>query len=98
MVMPTLGPTLGGRYALDVLSETVWFVGAAYQEGTQFWTTRTRVEVPPGGTTLDLELRGPYPLPAPLTVSLTPARSSTWSWPTGRASLSLRGPCRSAVR
>jgi hypothetical protein len=60
---------LGGNYTLDVISRTVWFVGAAYQEGTSYWAAAARVEVPEGGATLDLELHGPHPLPAPVTVS-----------------------------
>jgi hypothetical protein len=60
---------LGSSYALDVISNTVWFVGAAYQEGTNYWAATARVEVPEGGATLDLELLGPHPLPAPVTVS-----------------------------
>jgi hypothetical protein len=59
---------LGGLYSLDVLSNTVWFVGAAYQEGNSYWAATARVEVPTGGATLDLVLHGPHPLPAPVTV------------------------------
>jgi hypothetical protein len=60
---------LGGSYSLDVISNTVWFVGAAYQDEASFWAAAARVNVPEGGATLDLELRGPHPLPAPVTVS-----------------------------
>lgn len=60
---------LGGSYTLDVISDTTWYVGAAYQNGLSYWAAVARVKVPEGGTTLDLELRGPYPLPGPVTVS-----------------------------
>ena len=60
---------LGGNYSLEVISNTVWHVGAAYQEGNQYWLARARVDVPPGGATEDLVLRGPFPLPGPVTVS-----------------------------
>jgi hypothetical protein len=60
---------LGGGYALDVISDTTWTVGAAYQSGSSYWWARTEVDVPAGGATQDLELRGPFPLPAPVTVS-----------------------------
>ena len=59
----------GGNYTLDVISRTVWFVGAAYQEGTSYWAAAAQVDVPEGGAALDLELHGPHPLPAPVTVS-----------------------------
>jgi len=66
---------LGGRYALDVISNTTWHVGAAFQTTSrdarlqQYWVARARVPVPEGGATQDLALRGPFPLPAPVTVS-----------------------------
>jgi len=60
---------LGGRYALDVLSNTTWHVGAAFQTTSQYWVARARVPVPAGSATRDLILRGPFPLPAPVTVS-----------------------------
>jgi hypothetical protein len=59
---------LGGIYTLDVISNSAWFVGAAYQEGLSYWLATARVDVPAGGAALDLELDGPYPLPAPVTV------------------------------
>jgi hypothetical protein len=65
---------LGGLYSLDVVSNTTWIVGAAYQEGNQFWRTRTQVEVPPGGAMQDLVLEGPFPLPAPVTVQFDAAQ------------------------
>jgi hypothetical protein len=59
---------LNGPYTLHVLSDTTWHVGAAYQEGTSYWVGKARVRVPEGGTTKDLELKGPFPLPAPVSV------------------------------
>jgi hypothetical protein len=66
---------LGGVYALDVLSDTTWTVGAAYQEGQSYWVARARVRVPPGGATQNLELEGPFPLPAPMTVRFDAAEA-----------------------
>jgi hypothetical protein len=60
---------LGGSYVLNVVSDTVWFVGAAFQDGPSYWVAHARVDVPAGGVTKDLELRGPFPLPAPMIVS-----------------------------
>lgn len=59
---------LGTVYSLDVISNTTWHVGAAFQEGNNYWWARARVEVPPEGAVQDLELNGPFPLPAPVTV------------------------------
>jgi hypothetical protein len=59
---------LGGHYAVGVMSNTTWMVGGAYQEGNHYWLARAEVEVPPGGAVQSLELEGPYPLPAPVTV------------------------------
>ena len=60
---------LGSGYTLDVISNTTWHVGAAFQTASQYWVVRARVPVPAGGATRDLVLRGPFPLPAPVTVS-----------------------------
>ncbi len=60
---------LGSIYALDVVSNTVWHVGAAYQTASQYWRARARVPVTEANTTLNLELEGPYSLPGPVTVS-----------------------------
>ncbi len=60
---------LGDSYTLDVISNTVWYVGAAYQHGSSYWKATARVEVSGGSATQDLELEGPYTLPGAVTVS-----------------------------
>jgi hypothetical protein len=59
--------SLDGSYTLNVISNTVWHVGAAFQTASEYWFARARVPVGTSAT-LDLELDGPYPLPAPVTV------------------------------
>lgn len=61
--------TAGGLYTLHVVSDTIWHIGAVYQEGDAFYIDRATVFVPAGGTTQDLTLTGPHPLPAPVVVS-----------------------------
>ncbi|MHA2248688.1 MAG: carboxypeptidase-like regulatory domain-containing protein, partial [Candidatus Hodarchaeales archaeon] len=61
--------SLGGDYVMNVISNTTWHVGAAFQTTSQYWIAYARVPVPEGGATQDLTLRGPFSLPAPVTVS-----------------------------
>lgn len=60
---------LGGLYSLEVISNTTWTVGAVYQEGLSYWLGGMRVPVPKEGAVQDLELHGPFPLPAPVSVN-----------------------------
>lgn len=68
--------TVGGSYTLDVISNTVWHVGAACQGNGVFYATREQVMVPPGGATLDLVLTGPRPLPAPVSLTFDAAEEA----------------------
>ncbi len=56
-------------YSLNVISNTTWHVGAVYQDGAQYWITRTVVALGAGGAEQDLVLDGPNPLPAPVVVT-----------------------------
>jgi len=69
--------TVGGSYTLNVISNTVWHVGAACQGNGVFYATRQQVLVPPGGATLDLVLTGPHPLPAPVSLTFDAAEGAT---------------------
>jgi len=60
---------LGSTYTLNVTSDTVWHVGAVFQSTSHYWAAHARVPVTGSSTTMDLELKGHYPLPAPVTVS-----------------------------
>jgi len=65
--------TVGESYTLHVISNTVWHVGAVCQGNGVFYADRERVPVPPGGTSLDLVLTGPHPLPAPASITFDAA-------------------------
>lgn len=62
-----------GSYSLNVISGTVWHVGAAFETDTQFWATRQRVKVTGSSVTLNLTLEGPHNKPAPVVVTFNAA-------------------------
>ncbi len=62
-----------GAYELDVISNTTWHLGAAYETPSQYWLARETVTLSGGGATQDLELMGPYPKPAPVAVTFDAA-------------------------
>ncbi len=63
------GSQASGPYRLDVVSGTVWHVGAAYQTTNAYWYGEGTADVQGSPTTLDLTLNGPHVLPAPVVVT-----------------------------
>ncbi|MCI0394501.1 MAG: carboxypeptidase-like regulatory domain-containing protein [Chloroflexi bacterium] len=61
--------TLGDNYALGLLSNTDWHVGAVLETGNAFYAMRATVQMGAGDETLDLVLAGPFPKPGPVVVS-----------------------------
>jgi len=75
-------------YTLRVVSDTVWHVGAIYEDrenGLYYESTEETVPVlPPGGqATQDLELGGPWALPQPFIVSFDGTQMQTIVMPDG---------------
>jgi hypothetical protein len=77
-------------YTLRVISDTVWHVGAVYEDrdnGLYYESPEADVLVPPtppvGQATQDLELGGPWPLPQPFIVSFDGAQMQTIVLPDG---------------
>ena len=62
-----------GTYELDVVSGTVWHVGAVFEAEAAYWNGSGTVEVTGTTATLDLELTGPNPKPAPVVVTFDAA-------------------------
>ena len=58
-----------GGYSLDVVSNTIWHVGAVYETPSQYWLARETVELEGGGAKQDLVLAGPHGKPAPVAVT-----------------------------
>jgi len=58
-----------GTYSLDVVSNTVWHLGAVYETPSRYWLAQAEVELGSGDATQDLVLIGPYPKPAPVAVT-----------------------------
>ncbi|RME45656.1 MAG: carboxypeptidase regulatory-like domain-containing protein, partial [Caldilineae bacterium] len=67
------GTLSSGFYTLNVLSNTTWHVGAAFETDTQFWFARDRVTLGSGNATLDLTLSGPNAKPGPVVVTFDAA-------------------------
>jgi hypothetical protein len=74
-------------YALDVLSGTVWHIGAVYEDadtGVFYESAEEKVDLTAGAqATQDLQLAGPYPLPQPLIVSFDASQMQTIVLPDG---------------
>jgi hypothetical protein len=77
-------------YTLRVVSDTVWHVGAVYEDrenGVFYESPEANVLVPPtppvGQATQDLELGGPWPLPQPFIVSFDGTQMQTIIMPDG---------------
>ena len=58
-----------GTYTLDVVSNTTWHLGAAYETSSQYWGAREDVALGAGGATQNLVLTGPRAKPAPVAVT-----------------------------
>lgn len=58
-----------GPYALDVISNTTWHIGAVYETESDYWFGRVDVTLGAGNATQDITLDGPYPKPAPVVVT-----------------------------
>lgn len=63
-----------GTYSLDVLSNTTWHLGAAFETQKWYWFDRALVAVGESGATQDLVLTGPHPKPAPVAVTFDAAQ------------------------
>jgi hypothetical protein len=77
-------------YTLRVVSDTVWHVGAVYEDrenGVFYESPEANVLVPPtppvGQATQDLEMGGPWPLPQPFIVSFDGTYMQTIVLPDG---------------
>jgi hypothetical protein len=86
-------------YTLRVVSDTVWHVGAVYEDwdnGLFYESPEETVPVlPPSGQAIqDLELQGPYALPQPFIVSFDGTQMQTIVMPDG---VELRIPPRALV-
>lgn len=62
-----------GPYSLEVISGTVWHLGAAFETPSQYWAGRAIVPVTGPSATQDLVLQGPHPKPAPVVVTFDAA-------------------------
>ena len=67
------GTLSGGFYTLNVLSNTTWHIGAAFETDTQFWFVRDVVTLGSGNATLNLTLTGPHAKPGPVVVTFDAA-------------------------
>ncbi len=62
-----------GLYNLDVISGTVWHLGAVLETPDQYWFGRDRILVDSSTVTLDLDLFGPHPKPGPVVATFDAA-------------------------
>ena len=62
-----------GPYNLDVISGTVWHLGAVFETPSQYWIGRATVPVTGTNVSQDLILSGPHPKPAPVVVTFDAA-------------------------
>ncbi len=60
---------LGDTYTLNLLSDTVWHIGAVLETGNSFYATRQIVTMGSSNQTLDLVLEGPFAKPGPVVVT-----------------------------
>lgn len=58
-----------GVYSLNVISNTTWHLGAAFETATQYWFGRATVTLGTGNATQNITLNGPYPKAAPVVVT-----------------------------
>jgi hypothetical protein len=63
------GSQASGPYQLEVVSNTVWHLGAVFETESQFWFGRAEVDLQGSQATQDIVLNGPYPKPAPVAVT-----------------------------
>ncbi len=68
-VTVTTGNQAGGTYSLDVVTGTVWHVGAAFGHGNAYWYGEAQSDVQSSPQTLDITLNGPHTMPAPVVVT-----------------------------
>jgi hypothetical protein len=73
------GGTASGVYSLDVVSGTIWHVGAIFETSSEFWSGHGAIEVVQAAETLDLTLTGPHPKPGPVVVTFDAANPQTIS-------------------
>jgi hypothetical protein len=71
--------TASGPYHLEVISSTIWHVGAAAQNRQAYWLGRAVVEVNAAAVTQDVTLAGPNPLPGPVVVMFDAAEPQSIS-------------------
>ncbi len=64
-----------GLYSLDVISGTVWHLGAAFETPNAYWFGRGTILVESAGETLNLTLAGPRPKPGPVVATFDPAHA-----------------------
>jgi protocatechuate 3,4-dioxygenase beta subunit len=69
------GGQASGPYQLDVISGTVWHLGAVFETSSQFWVGRAVVPVNTSPVMQDMVLNGPFPKPAPVVVTFDAANS-----------------------
>ncbi len=62
-----------GPYNLDVISGTVWHLGAVLETPSQYWFGRAAVHVTGSKIVQDLDLLGPHPKPGPVVVTFEAA-------------------------
>ncbi len=62
-----------GSYALNVISNTTWHLGAAFETSSQFWSARETLTLGSGGAVQNLTLTGPYAKPGPVVVTFDAA-------------------------
>ncbi|MEM7801741.1 MAG: carboxypeptidase-like regulatory domain-containing protein [Chloroflexota bacterium] len=66
---------LSGEYALPVVAGTTWYLMAVYQHDGQYWRKGAAARVGSDGASLNIELDGPFPLPAPAVAVFDAAES-----------------------
>ncbi len=69
------GGQAAGLYSLDVISGTVWHLGAAFETPNHYWFDRAAVPVTSIMVTQDLVLEGPHPKPGSVVVTFDPAQA-----------------------
>ena len=62
-----------GAYSLEVVSGTVWRVGAVFETGSQYWKGHETVEVNTADVVQDITLMGSQPKPGPVVVTFDAA-------------------------
>ncbi len=71
------GGNASGPYSLDVISNTTWHMGAAFETESEYWLGQAVIPMGSSSAVQDITLVGPFPKPAPVVVTFDAADPQT---------------------